>query len=68
MKEIFKKWKAKSLLGLDSSEDIPNFTNHEITEINMKCDIYITEMWNDMWKKPAIEITKYSREVPKQNW
>ena len=28
---IYKNWKAKILLGLDSSEDIPNFTNHKIS-------------------------------------
>ena len=32
MKEIFiNNWQAKILLGLDSSEDIPNSTNNEIT-------------------------------------
>ena len=37
MKEIStKNWKAKSLLGLDSSEEIPNLTNNEISESNMK--------------------------------
>ena len=49
MKEIFiKNWKAKSFLGLDSSEEIPNFTNHEIPESNMKCNICITELRNDI--------------------
>ena len=39
-KEIFiKNWKAKSLLGLDLSEDTTNSTNHEISEINIKCSI-----------------------------
>ena len=49
MKEIFiKYWKDKSLLVLDSSEEIPNFTNYEILEINIKCDICTTQLWNDM--------------------
>ena len=49
MKEILtKNWKAKSLLGLDSSEDILNFTNHEISERNIKCDICIAQLWDDM--------------------
>ena len=37
-----KNWKSKSLLGLDSSEDTPNFTNYDISESNMKCTICIT--------------------------
>ena len=37
MEETFKiEWKYKSLLGLGSSEDTPNFTNHEKSEGNMK--------------------------------
>ena len=49
MKEIFmKNWKDKSLLGLDSSEDIPNLTNDKISERNIKCDICTTQLWNDM--------------------
>ena len=44
MKEFLKIWKAKSLLGLNLSEDNPNFTNHEISEINMKCNICIIEL------------------------
>ena len=32
IRETFiKNWRAKSLMGLYSSEDIPNSTNHEIT-------------------------------------
>ena len=37
MKEIFfKDWKEKRVVGLYSSEDIPNLTNHEISESNTK--------------------------------
>ena len=43
MKGIFiKYWKANSLLVLYSSEYIPNFTNNEISDSNMKCGICIT--------------------------
>ena len=36
MKEKFiKNWKYKGFLGLYSSEDTPNFTNHDISESNM---------------------------------
>ena len=32
MKETFiKNWRSLSVLGLDLSEDIPNFTNHDIS-------------------------------------
>ena len=45
---MYKNRKDKSLLGLDSSEDIPNFTNHDISDINIKCEICTTQMQNDM--------------------
>ena len=52
MKETFiKNLKSKSLLGLDSSEDTPNFTNYGISDSNMRCDICIRELWHDMFKK-----------------
>ena len=38
MKEILiKDCNMKRLSGLHSSEDIPEFTNHEILESNIKC-------------------------------
>ena len=42
MKEIFIKIWKDILLGIYSSEDIHNFTDHEISESNMKCDLCIT--------------------------
>ena len=48
---IYKNWKAKSLLGLDSSEDIPNFSNNLISESNINFDIFITELYYYMSKK-----------------
>ena len=39
---LTKHWKAKSLLGLYSSKNITSFTNHQITERNMRCKICIT--------------------------
>ena len=54
-------------LGLDSSEDIPNFTNHDISDINIKCDICTTQLWNYAGKNIAIERTKYSSEGLEQN-
>ena len=67
-KERFiKNWKAKSLLGLDSSDDTLNFTNHEISESNIKCNICIIELWNDMSKNRAIERTTSYSEGPEQN-
>ena len=32
------------MLGLDLCEDIPNFTNHGISERNKKCGICIIEL------------------------
>ena len=56
MKEIFiKNWKPKILLGLYSSEDIPDFTNNEILEINIKYNIYNAQLWNYVKK---IELLK----------
>ena len=50
-KETFiKDWKSKSLLGLYSSEDISNFNNYEILENNIRCEIFIRELWHDMSK------------------
>ena len=49
-------WKAKSFWGLYSSEDILNFANNEIPEKNMKCNIFISELWNFMSKQ--IELLK----------
>ena len=41
-KETFiNNWQYKSFLGLYLSEDISNFTNHDISESNMRCDICI---------------------------
>ena len=31
------------MLGFNSSEEIPNITNHDISESNMICDIFIRE-------------------------
>ena len=45
---LIKNWKDKNLLWLDSSEDIPNSTYHEISDSNIKCDIFTTQLWNDM--------------------
>ena len=43
---LIKNCEYKTFLGLDSSEDIPNFINHEVSESNMKCNSYTTELWN----------------------
>ena len=51
-KETFiKNWFYQSVLGFNLSEDIPNFTNHDISESNMRCDIFIRQPWHDMSKK-----------------
>ena len=48
MEEIFiKYWKEKRFLGLYSSAEITNLTNHEISESNIKCEICKRQLWND---------------------
>ena len=47
IKEAFIKiWESKSMLGFNLSEGIPNFTNHDISESNIRCDIFIRELWH----------------------
>ena len=54
MKETFvKNWKPKHFLGLYSSEDTPNFTNHEISESKTRCNICIRKLWHEMSKKSS---------------
>ena len=51
MKETFiKNWFSQSVLGFNLSEDIPNFTNYDISESIMRCEICIRELWHDMSK------------------
>ena len=51
MKETFiKNWFSQSVLDFNLGEDIPNFTYHDISESNMRCKIFIREMWHDMSK------------------
>ena len=67
MRETFiKNWRSQSVLGVDFSEDIPNFNHHDISESNMKCEICIRELWHDI-KNRAIEIIRFSCEDRKQS-
>ena len=43
-------------MGFNLSEDIPNFTNHDISKKNMKYQICIIELWHNM--SQTIEILK----------
>ena len=43
-RNIYKNWESKSVLEFNSSEEIPNFTNHDISERNMRCEIFIREL------------------------
>ena len=36
------------MLGFNSSEESTNFTNHDILESNMRCEVCIKELWDDM--------------------
>ena len=48
-KETFiKNWESKSVLGFNSSEEITNFTNYDILDSKMRCEVYIKELWDDM--------------------
>ena len=52
MKDSFiKNWQSKSVLGFNSSEGIINFTNHDISDSNMRCEVCIKELWDDMSRK-----------------
>ena len=49
IKEIFiKYWNMKRLLGLHSSEDIPDFTHYYISESNTKREKCTGQLWNNM--------------------
>ena len=44
---------------LYSSEDIPNFTSHDISESNIKCETCTRQLWSDTSKKIVIEGTTF---------
>ena len=49
MKETYiKNWESKSVLGFNSNKVITKFINHDISESNMICDIFIKALWHDM--------------------
>ena len=52
MKDTFiKNWQSKSVLGFNSSEGITDFTNHDISDRNIICEVCINELWDDMSRK-----------------
>ena len=52
MKDTFiKNWQSRSVLGFNSSEGITNTTSHDISDINMRCEVCINELWDDMSRK-----------------
>ena len=52
MKETFiNNWQSKSVLGFNSSEGITNLTNYNISDSNMRCEVCIKELWDDMSRK-----------------
>ena len=36
---FIKNWESKSVFGFNSSKGIPKFTNHDISESNMRCEM-----------------------------
>ena len=52
MKDTFiNNWQYKNVLGFNSSEGITNFTNHDILDSNMICEMCIKGLWDDMSRK-----------------
>ena len=52
MKDTFiENWQSKSVLGFNSSEGITNFTNYGISDKNMRCEVCIKELRDDMSRK-----------------
>ena len=39
------------MLGYNSREEITNFNNHDISYSNMRCEVCIKHMWDDMSRK-----------------
>ena len=45
---FIKNWKSMSVLGFISGEGITNFTNHDISDSNIRCEVCIKELWDEM--------------------
>ena len=63
---LIKDWKRKRFLGINSSEYITDLTYYEISESNIKCEIFTRQLWNDM-KTLCIETTPYFSEIAENN-
>ena len=61
---MIKYWNMKRLSGLHSSEDIPDFTNHKISESNIKCEKCTSQFLNDILEHSILGKTTYSSESP----
>ena len=64
--KMYKNWESKSELGFNSNEEIPKFTNYDISDRNTRCDIFIKELWHDTSKNLSVEEIKFCCEVFKQ--
>ena len=51
---------------LHACEDISDLTYYEISEINITCEEYTGQLWNDM-KKSVTETTSYFIQVFEKN-
>ena len=51
------------MLGFNSSEWITNFANHDISDSNMRCEVCIKQLWDDMSRK--IDLLKELHSVVK---
>ena len=55
MEDTFKnKLAYNSELGLDSSDELIHFNNHDISDNNMTCADCIKNLWDDMSRKTEI--------------
>ena len=64
---LIKYWNRKRFMVLHACEDISDLTYYEISEINITCEEYTGQLWNDM-KKSVTETTSYFIQVFEKNW
>ena len=75
IKDIFiKNCQSKSVLGFNSSEGITKLTNYDISDSNMRCEVCIKELWDDISRKfdplkelhSLVKALNKSYKVPKE--
>ena len=56
-----------SELGLDSSDELTHFNNHDISDKNMTCADCIKNLWDDMARKTKLLKELHALVLPKPN-